>query len=410
MSKHGEGSPGRSRGAQSLRRANLGLVLDAVRRGPVTRSELVAATGLTRSAIAGLVAELTSLGLVVESRPQSSGRPGRPSPSVAIDTTRFGVLTFELGVESAAAAVIGIDGTVLRSARSTRRRGDGDRSATVDALVALAESVTSTLSGVELLGAGVGVPGLVRLRDSSAAVVPNLGWIDVDLAGEVAEAIDRRMGLTLRVAVGNEADLGGLAESLFGAGRGADHLLYVTGEVGVGGSLIVNGRRITGHRGFAGEIGHLPVNPDGLRCRCGSVGCWETELGEHRLLTRAGLDPETGAAGVTTLLDAAADGDAHTLDAIATTGRWLGVGLAGLINVFDPEVIVVGGLLRRVLPYAREALELELAARHFEGVQRNVPVVEAELGADVHLIGAAELVVEGLVADPRGVVDATPHR
>ncbi len=406
---HGVRSTTRARSSQTVRRDNLGVVLDVVRRGPVTRSELVAATGLTRSAIAGLVSELTSLGLVVEGRTESLGRPGRPSPSVAADTSKFGVLAFEIGVESVAAAVTGIDGTVLRSARSTRQRDDGDMVATAAELVELAESVTSTLSGVELRGAAVGVAGLVRRDDSRIDLAPNLGWFDIDLAGELGAALDDPVG-SFEVAVGNEADLGAVAESLFGAGQGADHMLYVTGEVGVGGSMIVGGRRISGHSGFAGEIGHIPVNPDGVRCRCGSVGCWETELGERTLLARAGLDPNTGAAGVTQLLDAAADGDATALDAIATSGRWLGVGLAGLINVFDPAVVVVGGLLRRLLPFSREALERELVARRFEGVQRTVPVIAAELGADVHLIGAAELVVEGLVADPRGTIDRLVRR
>ena len=210
------------------------------------------------------------------------------------------------------------------------------------------------------------------------------------------------MGIRLSIDVGNDADLGAIAESRFGAGRDSDHMLYLSSEVGLGGSMIVDGSRLTGHSGLAGEFGHLQINPSGTQCRCGATGCWETEVGWGALLERAGIEPHDGSA--LQLINAAGQGDTAVLASIAEWGRWFGVGLGGLINVFDPDLVVIGGSYGPILPFARQSLEAELATRRFRGLARDVPVVAGELGLDASLIGAADLVVDRLVADPSGVV------
>jgi predicted NBD/HSP70 family sugar kinase len=376
----------------------------------MSRSELVEATGLTRSSIGGLVSELTQLHLVIERQPRPNGSPGRPSPVVSCDRTRFGVLAMEIGVDSMTAAVVAIDGTLLRSARSLRSRDIGSPDETIRNLVGHVAEVVSSTTSVDLIGAGIAVAGAVRADDNCVVVAPNLGWQNVALGEAVCDAIEERLGLRLHVEVSNEADLGAMAESRLGAGRNADCMVYITGEVGLGGSVIVDGRRLAGHSGYAGEYGHVPINPAGSPCACGSTGCWETEVGERTLLGRAGLDPDLGAAGVDVLLDAAADGQERALEAIADSGRWLGLGIAGLVNVFDPELIVLGGLYGRLLPLARPALEAELRERRFRGLARDVAVVEAELGLSAGLIGAADLVVDRLPAGPAGVVGAARDR
>ena len=154
----------------------------------------------------------------------------------------------------------------------------------------------------------------------------------------------------------NEADLGALAELRRGAAVDAQHVLFISGEVGVGGGLIVDGQQLTGAGGFAGEVGHMPVNPDGRTCRCGSVGCWETEIGEGALLRRAGHPPDAGREEVEAVLREAAAGAPDVLEALDAVGRWLGFGLAGLVNVFNPQVVVLGGLFGRIHPFVEETL------------------------------------------------------
>ena len=174
-------------------------------------------------------------------------------------------------------------------------------------------------------------------------MAPNLGWRDVPLGERLAQVL----GAAVPIAVANDADLGALAELRRGAARGADDVLSSSGEVGVGGGLIVDGRPLTGVAGYGGEVGHMPVNPDGRPCRCGSIGCWETEVGEGALLRRAGHPPEGGRAAVDAVLREAERGSPVALAALAETGRWLGIGLAGLVNVLNPRLVVLGGRLRR---------------------------------------------------------------
>ena len=395
-----------------LRRSNLALVLDQLRRrGSCSRSQLVAATGLTRSAIAGLVSELETIGLVVETPPAPDGRPGRPSPVVRVDDQCVIALSIEIFVDEIGAAFVALDGSIVASVRAARPRARVAVAETVTDVAGLVDRLEAQLADLEgrrvghhVIGCGVSIPGLVRDADGVVVAAPNLGWIDVSLA----ESLSSVLGCGVPVHVGNDADLGALAESRFGAGVGSDHMIFVSGEVGVGGGLVAAGRPVVGHLGFAGEIGHLPVNPDGRRCRCGSIGCWETEVGETALLERAGLDPEGGRAAVDELLDRAAAGDRRATDALAAEARWLAIGIAGLVNVLDPDTVVLGGLFARILPAVRARLDAELDDRRYRAARRDVAVVGAALGSQAVTVGAAELAFGPLLDDPAGVVTLRP--
>ena len=389
--------------AASMRRVNLSTVLDVVRfGGAVSRSGLVASTGLTRSAIAGIVGELERIGLVVEDAAVSDGRPGRPSLVVRVDPDRVGVLAIEIGVDEIGAAVVALDGRVLHSRRAVRPRNRVPVGETVTDVVALVRSLVdgpATSDGRRLLGVGIAVAGLVDEGAGNVVVAPNLGWRDV----AIGERLRRALGTTvagLRIVVGNDGDLGGLAESRFGAAVGAPHMVYANAEVGVGGGLFVGGRRIVGRSGFAGEIGHVPLDPNGEPCACGSIGCWETVVGERAFLRRAGRDPDGGGRGVAEIVASALAGDPRAIEAVDDEATWLGVGVAGLVNVFDPDVVVLDGIFARVLEVAGERFAEELAARAFRGLGREVPVVAGRLGADSRLVGAAELVLESVLSDP----------
>ena len=389
---------------QSVRQANLAAVLAQVRRrGPLSRSEVVAATGLTRSAIGGLVGELVGLGLVLEEAALSDGSPGRPSPVARVDGSNFGVLAVEVGVDALAVALVGLDGSVVRLRRVPRSR---DRMPPSVVIADVIESIDvlgcrgPVAHGRRLTAVGVAVPGLIRHAGQVVEVAPNLEWRDVELSRLLQEALE----VELPVLVGNDADLGALGEATFGVR--ADHMVYVSGEVGVGGSVISDGVRVTGRAGLAGEFGHMLVNPAGHRCSCGAIGCWETEIGERALLRRAGLDVDGGVPAVDELFARAAAGESAALDALEVEGRWLGMGIAGLINAFDPDVVVLGALLDRVLPSVRGALDAALAARGIHGLVRSVRVVGATFGDDATLMGAAELAFGPLLADPAGIVSA----
>jgi predicted NBD/HSP70 family sugar kinase len=380
----------------TVRRSNLSAIVRELHaNGPLSRSDLVARTGLTRTAIRALIAEFVFADLVTEERSEPLGSPGRPSPLVRLNPTGAVVLTLEIAVDSLAAGLVGLGGDVIDRVRVQRPRGRSSVDEVVDSVLELAAPLRAKAAET-LIGVGVAVVGLVRREDGFISTAPNLGWRNVPLGDRLAS----EFGASMPIAIANEADLGAVAELRRGAARGSDDLLYVSGEVGVGGGLIVGGRPLGGAAGFGGEIGHLPLNPDGRPCHCGAVGCWETEVGEEALLRLAGRAPDGGWSEVEAVLDDARGGAPDALAALDKVGRWLGIGMAGLINVLNPRLIVLGGLFGRIHPFVAEAIDREVAWRALAAPLALVRIVPGELGVDAPLRGAGELAFEPLLADP----------
>jgi predicted NBD/HSP70 family sugar kinase len=384
--------------SETVRRANLSAIVRELHGGgPLSRSELVTRTGLTRSAIRGLIGELVAGRLVTEGPAALDGTPGRPSPLVRPDPHGAIVLALEIAVDSLAAATVGLGGQVFELVRIDLPRGRSSVRDIGAALARLASTVRDRLPSDEtIVGAGVAVVGVVRRSDGMVSMAPNLGWRDEPLGEVLADALR----MEIPIAFANEADLAALAEHRRGAARDIDDVVLVWGSVGVGGGLIVDGEPLTGAAGYGGEVGHMPVNPDGLPCRCGSLGCWETEVGTSALLRRAGRSPEGGREAFDTILAEAEAGDAAALAAFAENGRWLGIGLAGIINILNPSLVVLGGRLTASYPFVRSTLEAELDRRVLRASRRLVRVVTTSLGNDAPLLGAAELAFGPLLADP----------
>ncbi len=384
--------------SETVRRANLSAIATQLHlRGPLSRSELVARTGLTRSAIRGLIGEFVAAELATEERSVSLGIPGRPSPLVQPNAERAVVLALEIAVDSLAVALVGFGGEVLERRRVDRQRQHLSPDQILRDLTALAAPVLARVRDRDvLLAVSAGVVGLVRRTDGLVRQAPNLAWRDVPLATALSESL----GVSVGVAVANEADLGALAEHRRGAAVGVDDVVFLSGEVGVGGGIIVGGQPLDGAQGYAGEVGHLPVNVNGTACRCGSIGCWETEIGERALLTRAGRSTDGGRPAIDAVVAAAQDGSTRDLAALAEVGRWLGIGLAGLVNIFNPRLVVLGGLFGRIHPFVARTMNQELDRRVLGALREHLEVVPAALGSDAPLLGAAELGFEPLLRDP----------
>jgi predicted NBD/HSP70 family sugar kinase len=382
--------------SETVRRSNLSAIVRGLHEhGPLSRSELVADTGLTRSAIRSHVGELVASGFVTEAPAIRLGTPGRPSPLVKLEPASAAVLSLEILVDSIAAAVVGLGGEPLAHVRVQRPRGELSVDEVVADLSALAKDLLSR-NDAPIIGIGVAIAGVVRHDDGVVSFAPNLGWIDVPLGVRLARALSS----ALPIRIINESDAGALGERRRGAGKGVDSVMYIHGEVGVGGGLILDGQLVSGAAGYAGEVGHLTLNPDGLPCRCGSQGCWETEVGERRLLTLARRPADAGLDGIDEVLRGAAAGEAAASLAVAHVGRWLGIGLAGLVNILNPRLVILGGTLARLHPLVSAAIDANLAGYALPGPRSTVRVVPAALGDDAPLIGAAELAFEGLLSDP----------
>lgn len=394
-----------------VRQGNLATILELIhRQGAISRSQLVSYSGLTRSAIGGLVTDLVELGFVSEEQSSSQGRPGRPSSSVIPTSETNVALSVVINVDSIVVSAIGFGGVALAGARTRSTSGGWLVDETLDLISSLIKDVRGELDpSARIFGIGVAVPGLVRHLDDCVVMAPNIGWSDVPLGPRLRELLSA----SIPVLVRNEANVGALAEIRRGAAAGHDHVLYLSGEVGVGGGVLSNRELVTGGSGFAGEIGHLHVNNDGRACRCGSFGCWESEVGEHALLARAGLPESGGSEAVDQLMERATMGDEVAMAAIAEHGRWVGIGLASLLNILDPEVVVFGGLFAQTFDLMRPAMDVELANRSLRSVRERCVLMASSLGPSALSIGAAELVWDLVIDDPgRAVLRALPgpHR
>lgn len=388
--------------SETVRRVNLSTILRELHgSGPMSRSDLVARTGLTRSAIRALIGELAVGGLVVEGPAALDGTPGRPSPVVRPFAERAAVLAMEIAVDKLAAAAVGLGGTVLARRRVALPRERTGVNEIALALADLAVEIREDLAAdTEIVGAGVAVVGIVRRSDGVVSMAPNLGWRDEPLGERLSEALTEALGQPVPLSFANESDLAAMAEQRRGAARGVSDLVLIWGSIGVGGGLIIGGAPLVGDAGYGGEVGHIPVNPDGLPCRCGSFGCWETEVGGGAVLRRAGYAPEAGTEAMRTVLGDAEAGSPVALAAFAETGRWLGIGLAGVINILNPRLILLGNFLAAGYPYIRSTLQAELDRRVLPATRRLVRVAPTALGEDAPLLGAAELAFEPLLSDP----------
>jgi predicted NBD/HSP70 family sugar kinase len=391
--------------ADELRRHNLGVVLEPLHlSGPLSRSELATATGLNRSTIADLLGELTELGLIEQGPETAPSGPGRPSPVVQPRPEGATVLAVELAVDSIAVATIGLGGRVYNELRVARPRGRFSPDETAQDVAKLAGPLLDSLPmNSVFVGVGVAVVGITRRSDGFVHLAPNLGWRDVPLAAMLASELE----LGVPVLAANEADLGALAEQRRGVHQGIRDLIYVSGEVGIGAGVIVDGKPLLGTAGYAGEAGHTLINPAGERCRCGAVGCWEAEAGEAALLRRAGL--EDGSGRLDEVARRAEAGDQATLRAVAEVGRWLGFGIGNLINLFNPELVVLGGLYERLFGLLESSVVEGARLRTLAAPAEMATIAPSGLGPDAPLIGGAELVLSRVIADPAHA-DGRVHR
>jgi predicted NBD/HSP70 family sugar kinase len=387
----------------SLREHNLALVLGEVAAaGPVSRARIAAATGLTKATVSSLVETLLDARLLAEAGVQDGPRVGRPASALALAPRGPVGVGVEVNVDYVTACTVDLTGAVL-----SRETVVGDlRGLAVPAALDRAAGVLrrslagATAGGRDVAGVTVAVPGLVEAGGAGVLVAPNLGWRDV----EVLEELARRAGLApgVRLRLDNEANLAALGELWRGghadaAGRRLDTFVHVSGEVGVGAGLVVHGELLRGRHGFAGEIGHLPVPGSDAPCACGSRGCLEQVAGPESIARAAGLPPGSGADAV---VAAAAAGDAAALDAACAAGAALGVALAGVLNLLDADVVVLGGGYARLAPWLAPAVTEQLRARVLAVGAREVSVVAGRLGADAAVLGAADSVVRAVIADP----------
>ncbi|WP_282700023.1 ROK family transcriptional regulator [Streptomyces sp. CC219B] len=377
---------------QGMRRRNLARVMHTVSaQGPLSRAAVASRIGLTRAAVSSLVDELIRSGLIEELGPERPGRVGRPGSALAVSGHGPAGIGAEIGVDHLAVCAVDLRGTVR--SRTVRYGANRGRAAApvIQELTGLVRRVVAEArqEGLWPAGLAVAVPGLVARDGRTVVRAPNLDWHDTDLSALLPDEIP--------LTVGNEANFGALAELWLGEGTPRD-FLHVSAEIGIGAAVVVDGHLLRGTRGFAGELGHVPVRPDGPPCPCGGRGCLEQYAGEEAVLRAAGLEPGEDRVGL--LATRAAEGDEDVRRALRDAGTALGVALTGAVNLLDPESVVLGGALAGLAPWLLPSLEDELDRRTAGPA---CPVAVSRLGSEGPLLGAAHSVVRGVLDDPAGV-------
>jgi glucokinase-like ROK family protein len=392
---------------------NLSSVLRFIYNGaPVSRSQLAGKTGLNKSTISSLVEDLLERRLIHETGINTAGK-GRPATLLEVNPKAGAMVAVELGVDFVGAAVVDFMGQIL-----WRKQDNADPAAsqekTLGQTTALVEETIEVChqKGLRILGLSFSIPGTIDLEQGALIFAPNLQWHNVPFRKIFSNSTG------LKVFIENDANAAAVAEHLFGVARHLRDFIFVFAGVGLGGGLFLNDKLYRGKGGYAGEIGHTPImaEPFQLPCHCGNLGCWETYSNQFSILRRVEnrLETARGRGGVLSTLmaeqhaplsiaiikQAAEAGDRDALESLAEAGTAMGTGFAVLVNIFNPEKIVLGGPISIAGEYLMPSI-LESVNKH--GMDEIVSQTEINLsafGPDSSLIGAAAVVVDDILMNP----------
>ncbi|MER7581154.1 ROK family transcriptional regulator [Kitasatospora sp. NPDC097691] len=379
-----------------MRRQNLSLVLGAVAgHSPLSRADVAGRIGLTRAAVSSLVDELIGRGALTEAAATASGRVGRPGRALAVNDRGPAGLGLEIGITHLGACVVDLRGEPRvwrRVERANTGRPVGEVLAETAALAADAQAEAAAL-GLRVEGRVLAVPGVVANQPAGLVErAPNLGWRGVRPA-------DHWPDPDTAPEPENEANLGALAE-YWSAEQAAETFVHVSAEAGIGAALVIDGRLFRGARGFAGELGHIPVRPDGADCACGARGCLEQYAGDAAVLREAGLAQHRPGDPVALLTERAAARHEPTLRALDRAGQALGLALASAVELIDPDALVLGGAYAELAEWLLPPVRAELAARVTVRPWDPDALRPSALGRRGPLLGAALTTVRRIMADP----------
>ena len=389
---------------QSLaRRQNSTTILDYLRlHAPLSRASLAKYTGLTRSSISRIIDQLISQNLVHEIGTQSGGngmdavqdRVGRPGKLIELNPAGGTALGVEIGVDHVSVVLTDFIAQVLWR-RSTNLLNGAPLAVYLKAAEELIEAAIkeSASFGIQPLGIGVGVWGLVDIQKGEVRFAPNLKWHDVPLK----QLWEKRFKLT--VFVDNEANAAAMGEYYLGSptiGKNVDDFIYLSTGIGVGGGIISEGKIFRGSKGFAGEVGHMVIDPNGETCMCGKQGCLETKVGSRVAVEN--YRKRTGRqVSFEELVHLLRTNDPVSQKIFTDMGVALGIGIGNLVDIFNPRCIILGGALEQVegiiLPVITATFVKNSLFPSFEAIR----IIPSALGSDSCVLGCVALVLDEVI-------------
>ena len=390
-----------------IRRHNLSLLLRLIAaRGKLSRANLSAETGMTRATAGSLVGELIDLGLVTEIGSHGTTGPGRPGVMIELDGSK--VLTIGIEIH------IGYMRILVRdlAGREILQRKVALSAAAVDGVIAaVAQEINEAVTvghdaGRTVIGAAIAVPGVVDAVDGTVVFAPNLGWENVPLLARLRPLVEPG----LELVVDNEANLGTLAEFYEGPFAGAGSMAYIFAETGIGVGVMVNRTLWRGASGGAGELGHMPIVLEGGRpCACGRTGCWETLVGIIALVNavlpddaeRLLADPAMDCEALANVVREAAEADQPEVRArLNEFGRWVGIGVAHILDSLDPEIVMLAGHLSLIGPWILDATRASARDHTMHRIFDRCQIVTSTSGFASSGRGGALLIAQSVFNNP----------
>jgi glucokinase-like ROK family protein len=315
----------------------------------------------------------------------------------------------ELGVDFISVVVTDFVANVLWRLRTSSDPSEGQ-----DTILERAYAMTKTAlaegraRGLRPLGIGLGVPGLVDLRQGELKIAPNLGWKNMPIRQYWNQLFN------LPIFVENDAKASALGEYYFGVARGQDNFIYLHAGLGLGAGIMIDGKLFRGSRGYASEVGHIIIDPNGEQCGCGKRGCWETLVGPRAVIRRFRETLRQGVPSTVLHLaendldnitfenvaNAALQGDAAALAAMQEVGGNLGFGIANLVNIFNPQMVVLGGELAYASEILLPVIERVVAANAMSIPAEDLKIAVSAYGPDGCVVGAASLVLDDIMREP----------
>lgn len=406
-----------------MKQSNQHLVLQLIRgRGPISRKAIAQISGLSPASVSGLAGELIERGLVQEAgEAEGEGRSGRREVLLRLNAHAGYVVGVKIAVRTIVCVLTDLDANVLHAVE--RPLPFVDQSGPVAETYPPDQVIGATTQAIEhlltvakvdwkrLLGIGVGVNGIVDVDAGVSRMSPHFGWHNVPLAAPLAA----HFGIPVHLE--NDVRTLTIAEQWFGAGRGVEHFVTAVAGYGIGAGIVTNGQIYRGALSGAGEFGHMVVQLDGPRCSCGKRGCLEALASEPAILRQVAEELASGAPSqlaqtrpltLEAVASAAHSGDLLAQRVLATAGRWFGIGISNLVNILNPELLIINGEGLLGGRWYFEPMEAALREHVFDGLADSLRILTEPGGNEVWARGAASVVLSALFSSPAHQQETEP--
>ena len=391
-----------------VRQINLSLIMHTLwKDSPISRARLSQKTQLNKTTVSDLVNELNEYGFVRETGMKSSGT-GRPATLLTLNPAAGYIVSCEIGVGYLEVLVTDFAPQAIWQIKEPIKPGTAQADVLARMLVLLREAVEhGRASANQLLGIAVGVPGMVDHSSGTILFAPNLKWRNVPLLSFLeAESFGAP------IFVDNEANMAALGEHYFGAAKGYSEILYLSGNVGLGGGFLSKGQLRRGANGVAAEYGHMTMDPHGELCNCGNYGCWETMVSQNSLFKKIRNTVQSGEPSlisekikgrwdhisVEIVVEAAQAGDKVAINSLEEIGHPLGIGIASLLNALNPEIVVLGGDLSVASEFLFPVVNEEIQKRALPWNRETIQIVRAAHGSDACVKGGIATVYQSVLS------------